>query len=76
MASSTTPFVTLNTDGNSKNNPSKAGGGGVLRDSQGRWIKHFWIHTGNASNKYGLKKTWELEYKHINLEIDSQILLN
>ena len=26
--------------------------------------------------RYGLKMVWELGYKHVNLEIDSQILLN
>ena len=47
-------------------------------------IKGFSIHIGIASNniakiwavRYGLKMAWELGYKHINLEIDSQILLN
>jgi len=43
-------FVTLNTNGSSKNNPGKASGGGVLKDSQERWIKGFSIHIGIASN--------------------------
>ena len=30
------PFVTLNTDGNSKYNPGKTRSGSVLRDSEGR----------------------------------------
>ena len=67
-----------------KYNPGKAGGGGVLRDSKGRWIKCFSIQIGIALNniakiwaiRYGLKMALELGYKHINLEIDSQILLN
>ena len=29
----------LNTDGDSLGNPSKADGGGLIRDSEGRWIK-------------------------------------
>ena len=78
------PFVTLNTYGNSKYNPSKVGVGGVVSDNKGRWIKGFSIHTGISSNniaeiqavRYGLKMAQELGYKHINLEIDSQILLN
>ena len=43
-------FVTLNTNGSSKNNLGKVGGGGVLRDNHGRWIKGFSIHIGIASN--------------------------
>ena len=60
-------FVTLNTDGSSKYNIGKAEGGGVLRDSKGRWIKGFSIHIGIALNniaeiwavRYGLKMAWE-----------------
>lgn len=31
----------LNTDGASLGNPGKAGGGGIIRDSEGRWMKGF-----------------------------------
>ena len=31
----------LNSDGASFGNPSKAGGGGIIRDSQGAWVKGY-----------------------------------
>ena len=31
----------LNTDGASFQNPGKAGGGGIIRDSQGNWVKGY-----------------------------------
>ena len=44
------PFVTSNTYGSYKYNPGKAGGGGLLRDGKGKWIKGFSIYIGIASN--------------------------
>ena len=35
-------------DGSSKNKHGKARGGGLLRDSQGRYIKGFSIHIGTT----------------------------
>ncbi|KAL0008006.1 hypothetical protein SO802_009508 [Lithocarpus litseifolius] len=32
-------WVRLNTDGSSLGNPGKAGGGGLIRDENGSWIK-------------------------------------
>ena len=37
-----------NMDGSSKNKHGKARGGGLLRDSQGRYIKGFSIHIGTT----------------------------
>ena len=37
-------------DGSSKNKHGKARGGGLLRDSQGRYIKGFSIHIGTTWN--------------------------
>lgn len=39
----------LNTDGSSKGNPGLAGGGGVIRDSLGRWCSGFVINIGICS---------------------------
>ena len=38
----------LNTNGASRGNPSKAGGGGLIRDYNGRWIKGFRDSLGMA----------------------------
>ena len=40
----------LSTNGASSGNPSKAGGGGLIRDCNGRWIKGFSRSIGHASN--------------------------
>ena len=45
-----------------------------------RFLNSNWHCLNNIAKiwaiRYGLKMAWELGYKHINLEIDSQILLN
>lgn len=40
----------LNTDGASLGNPGKAGGGGLIRDSEGRWIRGFSRSIGHATS--------------------------
>jgi len=40
----------LNTDGASLGNPSKASGGGLIRDHQGKWIKGFIRRIGLATS--------------------------
>ena len=40
----------LNTNGASSGNPSKAGGGGLIRDCDGKWIKGFLRSTGHVSS--------------------------
>lgn len=40
----------LNTDGNVLGNPGKIGGGGILRDSQGRMIYAFAVPLGTGTN--------------------------
>ena len=41
-------WIKLNTDGCSKGNPGIAGGGGVIRDSLGRWLGGFLVHIGTC----------------------------
>ena len=40
----------LNTDGSSIGNPGRAGGGGVLRDSNGNWVRGFSSSFGITSS--------------------------
>ena len=40
----------LNTDGASLGNPSKVGGGGLIKDSEGRWIRGFSRSIGHATS--------------------------
>lgn len=43
-------WVKLNTNGASQGNPGKAGGGGVIRDSFGKWVKGFSRSIGVATS--------------------------
>lgn len=40
----------LNTDGSALGNPGKAGIGGIIRDSNGRWVKGFWRYLGYTNS--------------------------
>ena len=40
----------LNSDGATLGNPSKAGGGGLIRDHQGKWVEGYMRHIGFASS--------------------------
>lgn len=69
----------INVDGASANNPGKAGGGGVIRNDTGCWVKGFCINLGMASNVaaellailQGLKLAWDLGIRRVHLETDS-----
>lgn len=39
-------LITLNTYGSSFGNPGRVGGGGVIRDFNGLWLKGFSVHLG------------------------------
>ena len=43
-------WLKLNTNGASLGNPGKAGGGGVIRDSSGKWVKGFSRSIGVATS--------------------------
>ena len=78
------PFIKLNMDGSSLDNPSMAGVGGLLRDSSELWISGFSLSIGITTNnmaelgavRQGLMLAWELGFKFIHLEIDSMTMLS
>jgi ribonuclease HI len=75
-------WVRLNTDGSSKDN-AKAGCGGLIRGSDGKWLGGFSKFIGNCSAYVaelwgvleGLKYAWNLGFRRVELHIDSQIVV-
>ena len=73
----------LNTDGSALSNPRVVGVGGILRDHLGCWIAGFSLHLGIATNNMaelvavwqGLAMAWQLGFKFIRLELDSNVVL-
>ena len=75
----------LNTDGASLGNPGKAGGGGIIRDSEGRWVKGFarsigfttsiiaelWALTDGLllADQIGVQKLWTELYAKVVVEL-------
>lgn len=78
------PFFTLNTDGRTLGNPGYAGGGGIIRDSQGRWIIGFPPHIGLTINnivehwavQQRLYMAWDAGIIILNIEVDSTLVIN
>lgn len=76
-------FVALNTDGSSLGNPGLSGFGGVVRDSQGRWLFGFAGHLGVTdclraelvAILYGLDACWHRRYRKVELFTDSLVAL-
>lgn len=72
----------LNVDGASKGNPRLAGGGGILRDSNGTYWAGFSHHYGSCTNMVaetralldGLSMCKDLGLRDIVIEIDSKVL--
>ena len=70
-------------DGSALGNPGLAGAGGVLRDHSGRWVSGFSLHIGLATNnlaelaavRQGLEMAWNKGIKHLQLELDSKVVL-
>ena len=75
-------WVKVNVDGASKGNLGKARCGGLIRDETGRWLGGFTSKLGicNALTVelwgvlHGLNLAWELGFRKIILEIDSQVV--
>ena len=80
----TEPFIKLNKDGSSLDNPGMARVRGLLRDSSGLWISGFSLSMGITTNNraklgavhQGLMLAWELGFKFIHLDIDSMTVLS
>ena len=74
-----TGWVKLNTDGSSFGNPGQSGGGGLLRDAEGRWIIGFARNYGNLNSimaelwafRDGLLLAKDQEIENLIVEIDA-----
>lgn len=74
----------LNTDGAIFGEPKKAGGGGVLRCSNGNWITGFARKLGTVSNvmaklwalKDGLALAKQLNLLNVNIELDAELIVH
>ena len=74
----------LNTDGAVFGNPKKAGGGGVLGDSNEDWVARFMRKLGSMSStmvelwalKDGLSLARQLDILNINIELDANVLVH
>ena len=69
----------MNTDGSSLGNPGQAGGGGVIRDHVGHWIRGFTHRVGVASSlaaelwalRDGLSLIVDMGFLYVTIEIDA-----
>ena len=73
----------LNTDGASLGNPGKAGGGGLIRNSQGNWIKGFFRSIGFTTSvmaelwalRDGLYLAIQLGINFLEVELDAKVIV-
>ncbi|WMV55209.1 hypothetical protein MTR67_048594, partial [Solanum verrucosum] len=73
----------LNTDGSALNNPSKIGGGGILRDDKGEMIYAFTISLGIDTNNqaeaqaasHGIQWCIQHDFRNVVLEVHSELLI-
>ena len=76
-------WVKLNTDGAYSSSRGLAGGGGLLRDSNGNWIHGFACFLGNCSStiaelwalKDGLSLALSLGFSLISIELDAEMVV-
>ncbi|CAN1245063.1 Putative ribonuclease H protein At1g65750 [Linum grandiflorum] len=76
-------YVTVNTDGSVLQPGSRAAGGGVIHDSQGRVLKAFAANFGSCSITraelrgaiHGLSLAWDLGYRKVYFQMDSSCAL-
>ena len=74
----------LNTNGASSGNPGKAGGGGLIRDCDGKWIKGFLRSIGHASSfsakfwalRDGLKLALGIRVQRLVVELDAKVVIS
>lgn len=74
----------LNTDGSSIGNPSKSGGGGIIRNHLGDWIGGFARSIGTTSSiiaelwalRDSLNLCIQLQISHLHIEIDASFVVD
>ena len=74
----------LNTDGASMGNPCKAGGGGLIRDSAGFWVKGFSRSLGTGTSmlaecwalRDGLFLAIQLGIRNLEVELDAKVVVD
>ena len=74
----------LNTDGASLGNPGKAGGGGLIQDHQGKWIKGFMRRIGLVTSitaelwalRDGLMLAKQIGITHLVVEMDNKVIVD
>ena len=74
----------LNSDGASQGNPGYAGGGGLIRDHNGKWVKGFMRNIGKTTSvaaefwalRDGLMLAGQLGIDHLHVELDAQVVVN
>jgi ribonuclease HI len=77
-------WVKLNTDGSSLGNPGQAGGGGVIRDHVGHWIRGFTRRVGVATSlaaelwaiRDGLSLIVDMGFLYVTIEIDALMVVS
>ena len=73
----------MNTDGASLGNPGKAGGGGVIRDSEGRWMRGFARSIGVTTSimaefwalRDGLLLAGQIGVQNLVIELDAKVVV-
>ena len=74
----------LNTNGASCGNPRRAGGGGVIRDSAGKWVRGFARSIGSTTSiiaefwalKDDLQLAIQLGVQYLEVELDAKVVLD
>ena len=74
----------LNSNGASMGNSGKAGGGGLIRDSQGKWVKGYMRKIGMATSveakfwalRDGLILTSQMGINNIVVELDAKVVID
>ncbi|XP_035549769.1 uncharacterized protein LOC118349441 [Juglans regia] len=77
-------WVKLNIDGSSLGNPSFSGVGGVIRDANGNLLLAYSISLGQSTNNFaelsslleGIRRCYTLWLQRVEIETDSQLLVN
>lgn len=74
----------LNTDGSSLGNPGLAGGGGLIRNDKGEWVKRFARAIGSTTSvaaelwalQNGIRLCISLKLPAVEIELDSKLVVD